>query len=258
MTLPSSPPKFISWAALVAAIERGEQGWRVFALQSALNARGASLATDGFFGEATLTEVLRFQRGEALVADGIAGQATQGRLIQRLGTKVHVERPEVPDGLMRGLAEGEGANVLAATNWSVPGGVDCGTMQYRVYGPPYAVITAAQGVPMQLAFDPLLSMRRAAREFADRWFTLGRLAWASRSVERAKRCAVLAHNWPAGADYYARYGHAPDPSAKATWVPAGTLFPDGAPVVTRQGWCEFYAMGGPHGEGRITKYVRDW
>jgi hypothetical protein len=254
--LPSAPPHYSSWAELVAPIEEGETGWRPYALQHALKSVGRTIVPDGDFGADTARIVRAFQEKNGLYVDGIAGPATQGLLLAKLGNRTHVQLPDVPDGLMRGFAVGEGAGVLAATNWSVPGGVDCGAMQWRVYGPPYD-----QGV-LRSRFETLPSMLATGQAFLERYarFRLG--AWCARQGTRreewAKRCAVLAHNWPAGADTWARTGTVSSPDSPATWAPPGARFPNGALVITRRDWAQFYAMGGPHGEGVICRHITAW
>lgn len=264
MSLPASPPRYDSWAELVSSIRRGESGWRGYALQASLNALrpdGAGgewpvLTLDGAVGALTAGAVRSFQLHHKLGADGIAGVVTQSTMLKLHGSDVHDAVPAIPDGLMRGLAEGEGANVLAATNWSVPGGVDCGPMQLRCLGAPYATADLIR------AFDPYKAMRFAGAVIASRAKDFRDDAWVSRQGARrgewAMRMAVLAHNWPAGAQAWAVSGACSSPDAIATWVPAGTRFDDGTPVRTRREWCQFYALGGPHGPGRITRYVTDW
>lgn len=56
--------------------------WWVHLLQSALNAKGATLAVDGAFGPATDSAVKTFQRGNRLVVDGIAGPDTWEALLK--------------------------------------------------------------------------------------------------------------------------------------------------------------------------------
>lgn len=268
MTLPSTPPRYAGWAELVAPIRPGETGWRAFALQKAVNSvRQAAieagqiggwkrLEPDGIFGPATGTALKAFQLAGGLTADAIAGAVTQGALLSHLGHRTHELAPALPDGLMRGFAEAEGANVLAATNWSVPGGVDCGPMQIRVPGPPY------DAKRMQGAFDPLNAMLQSATTLLGRATTFNTAAWVSKQGRRRKewslRLAALAHNWPAGAAAIARDGSVPHPTERATWAPASAKFPDGTPVRTHAEWCQFYALGGPHGEGSVTKYVSSW
>lgn len=253
--LPSAPPRFASWAELVSSIVMGETGWRVYALQRGLTTLGRELVPDGVFGTDTRRKLVNFQAAADLVADGIAGGATQVAIIARLGNRVHDALPGVPAGLMRGFAQGEGANVLAASNWSVPGGVDLGTMQYRVYGPPYSYER------MLMAFDPGEAMSQAGHEFEVRTASFWSAAWVLKQPHRpeaAKRCAILAHNWPAGARAIADHGVCSNPDSLATWVPDGVIFPDGAPVRTRMEWARYYAMGSVHGEAAIPKYVTNW
>lgn len=255
--LPTTPPK-----SIVYSIKDGTDGWPVYSLQTGLNSARSFvnggwsvLARDGVFGSATKDAVTRFQQAYSLTADGIAGPATQRKIIEILDRAAHNAVPGLPTGLMRGWVEGEGANVLAAVNWSIPGGVDCGPMQYRVYGPPYNFTDLGN------AFNPLFSMEQAAREFLDRadWF-LAQPGVKSRSdkAEFSKRLAILAHNWPAGARDIALDGKLTNPDGPATWVPAGVKFPDGTVVNTRQEWCDFYSLGRGSFKGTIPKYVTNW
>src|SRR4051812_3762985 len=111
--LPPTPPRSKTWGEIVAPIEEGENGWRAYALQVDLNALGFSLELDGAFGATTKKALTAFQEATGLVADGVAGPATQAKVLSLLGSLVHEDLSGVPDGLMRGFAEGEGANVLA-------------------------------------------------------------------------------------------------------------------------------------------------
>lgn len=258
--LPSSPP-----AKTVVTTDSTVTGWAVYAVQAALNSlrvafpsRGASwpsLDEDGAFGPQTTEAVKRFQTWAALDPDGRVGPKTQMTICKLLDERVHALRSQVPQGLIRGLAEGEGGNYIAAVNHNVPGGVDCGVMQYRCYGPPF------EAAPMRMAFDPLAAMLAAADAFAQRtdsFMSQAGVKGRNDRAEFAKRLAVLAHNWPAGAADIAKDGVLTRPSDLATWVGAGTRFPDGHMVTTRLDWVQFYALGGPHGEGRMTRYVTDW
>ncbi|MBO6159070.1 MAG: peptidoglycan-binding protein, partial [Firmicutes bacterium] len=58
----------------------GSWGESVRTLQQLLNSRGASLETDGIFGQATDTAVRNFQSSNGLVADGIVGPLTWAKL----------------------------------------------------------------------------------------------------------------------------------------------------------------------------------
>lgn len=61
-------------------MKTGDVGQQVAVLQKQLNAAGASIEVDGWFGEETEKAVIRFQRQQGLMVDGIAGPATLGRL----------------------------------------------------------------------------------------------------------------------------------------------------------------------------------
>lgn len=74
-TLPAAAP-----AVRTAALTVGSRGTSVTQLQSALNARGASLAVDGRFGSATLQAVRAFQSQSGLAVDGKAGPRTWAAL----------------------------------------------------------------------------------------------------------------------------------------------------------------------------------
>ncbi|WP_211109707.1 peptidoglycan-binding protein [Azospirillum oleiclasticum] len=54
----------------------GDRGPEVTALQKRLNASGASLKTDGVFGNGTRDAVMAFQTSKGLKADGVVGPAT--------------------------------------------------------------------------------------------------------------------------------------------------------------------------------------
>lgn len=255
MSLPAAPPKESAYV-----IKLGDDGWPVYALQSALNSirlqvngGWAKLDPDGAFGAGTEDAVKLFQHGYGLTADAIAGPATQRQVIKLLDEITHKQLPEIPTGLMRGFAEGEGGNLLAAVNWSVAGGVDCGPMQYRVYGPPY------DEAKLKAAFDPLSSFVKAGKEFqarAERFYNRPGVTNRANREEYAKRLAVLAHNWPYGAE---RLADGYDLSNRAAdWVPDGTKFPDGEPVNTYAEWAQYYAMGRGTWRGLIPRYVTDW
>ena len=213
--LPSEPPKFSSWAGLLAPIKQGETGWRVYALQSALGSVGRDTTPDGVFGPKTLRQVKGMQKNNGLVSDGIAGPATQQKLIEKISHKTHEAFTSIPDGLMRGYAEAEGGNVLAATNWFTPSGgvpgVDCGPVQWRQYGPPF------DKYGLLKAFDCETSFSFAAGLIIDRLKDYGRRR-PSLSAGMRLRLALLAHNAPFLAEQYVRNGQLSTPDALATWT----------------------------------------
>jgi hypothetical protein len=249
MTLPLTPNK-----TTPSSLRKGDQGWPVYGLQSGLDALGYNLTFDGDFGVRTDQAVRNFQLKQKLQPDGIAGQATQTRIITLLDAKTHNKHKQLPAGLLRGFSESEGGNNVGAVNWHVSGGVDCGVVQVRCYGPPY------KANEMYVAYDPLKSMERVAVTFLGKVSSFRGMSYAKKQpLEFAQRCAALYWNWPYAADQYARYGKLPNPNKNATWAVVNgkrIKFPDGAPVMTYKDWAEFYAMSGKHGEGRVTRYVR--
>lgn len=71
----------LTWAQLVVTVQKGSSGAAVSAVQSELNASGASLAVDGAFGTGTYSAVVAFQSGKGLTADGIVGPLTWRALV---------------------------------------------------------------------------------------------------------------------------------------------------------------------------------
>lgn len=230
-------------------LKAGAQGWPVYGLQRGLNSLGATIGADGAFGPVTELAVRAYQRESGLLVDGLAGRDTQWTIVQRIEHVVDGLHAGLPVGLLRGLTEMESGSRLGAVNWSVAGGVDCGILQRRIIGPPF------RAADLRAAYSPAAAMDASARELTGRATTyrgygLGR--------ERAWRLALLGHNWPWAAAQLARYRKLPDPDGRAGWVPAGVLFPDGVRVRSRIEWCEFYALGGKHGEATGARYVTDW
>lgn len=251
MSLPTSPNQ-----KTPVSIKSGDKGWAVFALQRGLDILNYNCVADGTFGPMTEQTVKEFQAMRQLSKDGIAGPATQGEIIKLIDVLTHTKYPRLPTGLIRGFATTESGNNLGAVNWNIPGGVDCGVMQVRCFGPPY------DGEILQLAYDPSRAMSLTGKTFIDRIEFYTKLPFASKnSLEWTMRCAALAWNWPWAAEQFASRGVLPDPSRNATWAVINgqrIKFPDGAPVVTYDDWARFYALGGPHGEGRVTRYVTKW
>lgn len=251
MTLPISPNRTTPYS-----LRQGDQGWPVFGLQSGLDELGYNCDADGVFGPFTETVVKTFQKDLRLVVDGLVGPATQAQIVRFIDAHTHSHNTWLPDGLLRGFASTESGNSLGATNWNVPGGVDCGVVQIRCSGPPFKESS------LRMAYDPASAMQLVAVTFFDRAVEFRKLTYASQqSTEWAMRCAALAWNWPWAADQYATKGKLPNPSLNATWAVVGgqrIKFPDGAPVMTYDDWARFYALGGRHGEGRVTRYVTDW
>jgi peptidoglycan hydrolase-like protein with peptidoglycan-binding domain len=200
------------------------------ALQRALTSLGYFVTVDGVFGEQLERAVKTYQSRHGLAADGVAGLRTQARMLQQVDVRVDRHVLGVPDGLMRGFMEFEGGNVLAAVNWSVAGGVDCGCMQLRVTGPPYS------HQRLVTAFHPLGAAVEAAQVLMERKAVFARRSGTARSPFTSLGLAVLAHNWPWAADQYSRYGAISNPNGAAPWVPSSLP----ASARTREGWCKYY------------------
>lgn len=240
--LPSSPPKYDSWAKMVWGIRQDEEGWRVYALQAALNTVGRVLDPDGIFAMRTKRAVTQYQERWHLAADGIAGARTQAKLIEQISHKVHLDLSELPDGLLRGYAEAEGANILAATNWFTPPGgtpgCDCGVVQWRQYGPPFAMSG------LRRSFDCEMSLSYAGRVLLDR-MTEYRRRRSSLKPDTLLRIAILAHNAPFLADQVVRNGKLSTPDTIAYW----TTKPGGGHY-THQEWYHAYP-------DRVMKYTTE-
>jgi peptidoglycan hydrolase-like protein with peptidoglycan-binding domain len=238
MTLPASPPDYRnaagenSFLAIVKPIKFGEGlsshgytlgTWRVFALQSGLKSLGRTIEPDGKFGAQTKAVVERFQKDRGLWVDGIAGTTTQGTILRRTETKVHKEFPDLPNGVILGICLRETSGTVAPTNWYTPPngepGVDCGSVQWRIYGPPF------DQDKLRAAFDPLTSFRFAATDLLDRIERLD-ARQPSLSDEFVLRAAIVAHNAPFLYEQIVRNGKLSTPNQLATWTnkPGGGYF----------------------------------
>lgn len=207
----------------------------VWALQRFLNRIGKGpLAEDGVFGRGTENAIKDYQRAVGATVDGIVGPETQARIVRSL----IVRAPNgdlIPKGLLEGQINAESGRLLAAVNWSVPGGVDVGLTQRRVYGPPFDTDKVIA------AFDPQANVDRAAIDLYARYLTYRRRA-PQHAREYSWRLAALAHNWPYAAELLSKGGTL-STTKRATWAPAGTKFADGSPVLSYRDWAEFYALG---------------
>lgn len=251
MALTATPP---TRSEAGASLKLGSSGWPVYALQKALiDGAGFSLSADGSFGPKTDEAVRTYQSRMEVGADGIAGPTTKRLLSEAICRRLDREYADLPDGLMRQLSKLESGDNPGAVNPDVPGGVDCGLFQKRVYEP-YTVDSLKSGFsPYDCGrwsvSDPDHGFLPRVQRFLGSSYT-----WSKTMKARAQRCALLAHNWPAGAEAFAKTGDCYSPGAEATWVtrnadgsPRYVYFLDGTRVFTRHEWCLFYAMGiDPH------------
>lgn len=216
-----------------------------------------TLIEDGAFGPGTESAVKWWQQAVGLPIDGVFGPASQKRLVRSIERRVEGE-VVFPIGLLASVIEGESGNYIAAVNWSVAGGVDCGYTQRRVYEQADGTMRQTD---IEKAWDSPAQFRLAAqtfREKKDYYLTRAGVKNRADKIEYAWRLAVLNHNWPYGAQRLAD-GYTLS-NKVADWVPQGTKFDDGAPVVTYAEWAQFYAMGAKsHNHyGRMVRYVQDW
>lgn len=225
MSLSNYPPNYgpagsgAAWRAMMAPIKLGERGWRAYAVQCAVG-----VAPDGVWGPATEKAVRAWQKAHGLTVDGVVGPATQGKMLKVAADKVDAQYTELPAGLLDGFARVEGVNLLAATNPYTPSGgkrgTDCGPCQIRVYERAdftYPISTVGTVYGMKDTFDARAAFAITAGLF------IGRIAdYKRRNPTLPRRtiieAAVLAHNWPAGADQIIRYGHIINPDSLATWT----------------------------------------
>lgn len=228
MSLPTSPPRYATWAALHAPIKEGETGWRVYALQ-----KGIDVTADGAFGPVTAEKLRGFQHAWRLVEDAVAGAKTQAAILRSSEAWVHMQLPTLREGLLTGFTMEEGAGVLAATNWytppGAPPGVDCGPVQWRRPGPPFLMQDLRDSFNARTAF--MYAGGIFLRRINDYHYRRPAL-----STSMVTRCAVLAHNAPFLAEQMVRYGRLLTPTALAAW----TKNPATGQPYTHEEWFEVY------------------
>jgi hypothetical protein len=215
----------------------------VWAIQHALG-----ITADGAFGPLTEQAVKAFQYERGLAADGVVGGFTQRELVEQACLGAYATH-RVPEGILESVSQGEAGYNPGAINASAPGGKDVGAFQRRVYdGQGRTYIERALRINYQARL-----LAGALRERHNTFRARGHL-----TNEESWRCAVLAHNWPYGADRLSR-GYALSDKT-ATWVPSSVKFKDGAPVVTYADWADWYSMGSPehNHEGRMVSLVTAW
>ncbi len=244
----------------VYEVVRDDTGVVVWAMQKALNATVAKaenkIAVDSEFGLATEEAVVRFQEKKGLAPDGSFGPQTSEAMAITLAARATTP---VPDGLIRGLIAGESGYLIGSVNHSVPGGVDCGYCQRRVFDEDADNLDV-----VRRAFDPMYQINLFAGRLRNRYEIFRGRGF---SAEKAWRLATLNHNYPYAAEQLSlgRWPNAYSDSYQQ-WVvniggPNGPLtFPDGEPITTPMEWCQFYALGAPEHDwpGQMTKFVTSW
>jgi hypothetical protein len=169
-------------------LKRDDDGMAVWALQRCLNSftdLGFKTAEDGDFGPRTEANVKAYQGMVKLEADGVVGPQTQMRLAQSCVIRVDSTKA-LPKNLLLAVVRGESGGLIAAVNWSVPGGVDCGFTQRRIPVP----YTEAQAKD---AFDSRQQIERLRTELTDRFRAFSRedtVRSRSDAAEYAWRLAV--------------------------------------------------------------------
>lgn len=219
MSLPARPPHPGSWGEMAAPIKLGDTGWRAYSVQCMV-----AVSPDGVFGPKTDAAVKAWQKDHGLKVDGVVGPTSQTTMLELAGLRA--DRAQgMPEGVGYGFAVSEGANMLAATNWQVPGGVDCGSAQWRVYGPPYDVSALRFAFNARTALDGAVGrLKKARQDF------MARNRHLKAEPRNALSVAVLQHNWPSGADSIVRrypggggwWNYVPNPNSPATWVQGHT------------------------------------
>lgn len=238
-------------------IREGDVGLRVWAVQRGLNSVGYSLEEDADFGPNTQFSVAKWQSERGLGSDGIFGPGSSAELAHQFDSLI--SSGLIPPGLTRGQVEVESGNWIAAVNWKIAAGVDCGYAQKRVY-----TIDQNDQQVVKRAFDSehQINLLASRLSFKHQLY-LGGL----NDAERAWRLASLSWNWPYGADTLSKTKVADLSSWWTLTKPpdqwptsVGARFPGGAPVDTPLKWARYYALGAPERNwpGATAKYVSTW
>lgn len=233
-------------------------GTVVWAVQRGMNERGGEitvLVEDSSYGPLTKQVVTNFQARQDLTVDGRFGPKTSERLARILCGRVP---QELPPELLESMVLNESAFYIAAVNWTVAGGVDCGYCQRRVYGDDVNDMAV-----VKRAFDPAYQFGLLASSLSERhWAFYGRNA--VQTHERAWRLAALHHNYPYAAKRISEVGVGGLSDYWTTpqdWVVAiGTRFPSGLAVKTPLQWCQRYALGNvsENEPGQAVRLVTSW
>jgi hypothetical protein len=226
---------------LQPVIREGDHGIGVFAVQRVCNRFKITCAEDLDFGPATTKAVRQLQARFKLTADGVVGPHTQAALATRLCNQ-HEDAHGLPKDLLASLIAYESGGMLTAVNWSVPGGVDCGIIQRRVYQDTYH-----DDAIVKRAFDAPYQVNLTGGSISDLFLIFLARPGVKKSRELAWRLAVLNHNYPLLADKISRVGVKNLTSYYTTpqsWVLSFEIkFPDGTPVSSPLDWGARYALG---------------
>lgn len=242
----SRPP-----AATVVAVQRGDRGVVVAAVQLAFNTMGSQLTEDGDFGKITEDAVILYQQHRKLKVDGVFGDECSIRLSQGFAENATGQLPVIAR-VVDGVLDTESDRRIGAVNWSVAGGCDCSYPQRRVYGPPFDPEAVRRAFNAKYQINLLVS---SLKEWRTRYRDYAYVRSRPDREEYAVRLAGLRHNWPYGADKLSSGTGLSD--RIADWVPKNAHFNDGAKVVTFSDWAKFYAMGSRHHnhKGQIMRYA---
>lgn len=218
----------------IYSFKRGDYHRGVWCLQRFFNSIGYPRTAEDFdFGAGTELLVKRYQSDTGAAIDGVVGPQTQARIVRSCVVRAPFGS-SLPKGLIEGQINAESGRNLAAVNWNVPGGVDCGLTQRRVYGPPF------DAAKEDSAFDPRASVSASVKVLHDNYVKFSaRLGQG----EYAWRVAMLAWNWPYAAEELSRRRPISDTRACSWCNYPHTKFDDGTPVYSWRDWTEYYAIG---------------
>ena len=235
-------------------IKEGDTGIVVWALQRVCNKMGIPTSEDGVFGEATKSSAEALQIKMRTTADGVFGPKSQRALADYLTSRE--EKAEgLPENILLAKVNYESGGFLGAVNWSVPGGVDCGITQRRVYDHQFDDDDA-----IKRAFDAIYQINLSGSRINE-LYGIFMARGVIRKRETGYRVAVLSHNYPYLADRISRVGFKGLSSyftSPQSWVTVHNLkFPDGHPIRTPLDWAQRYSLGNEaHNEpGQAVKLV---